>query len=101
MARYETRGQVKATFGSGEETRVVIHHERLPEFEDREGKRAPMASMSMAFGLARSIAAADLAPGSKLRFDFEVRWDTSPFLVITRIEKLPDSTKLHLTDEHN
>jgi hypothetical protein len=99
-ARYTTRGVVRAQSGQGEETRIAIHHERLPSFEDREGRRAPMASMTMVFGLAPHLQHERLPPGTKLRFDFEVRWTTPPFLVITRLERLPAITELELTDAH-
>ena len=94
--RYHTRGLVKAREGTGADTRVAIHHERIAEFKDREGERAPMPSMPMLFALAPALEQTSLAPGDKLAFDFEVRWTGSPTLRITRLEKLPASTALRL-----
>lgn len=100
-ARYATRGLVKERVGTGADARVAIHHEPLPEFRDRDGKLAPMAAMTMVFGLGRGAQCASaLAPGTKLAFEFEVRWATSPFLVITRCEILPPDTPLVLSDSH-
>ena len=95
---YHTRGLVKAREGSGADTRVAIHHERIADFKDRDGKRAPMPSMSMLFGLARALEATPLVVGDKLAFDFELRWTGSPTLLITRLQKLPADTDLKLTD---
>lgn len=98
-ARYATRGLVKEQVGTGADARVAIHHEPLPEFRDRDGKPAPMGAMTMVFGVRRG-AQCELAPGTKLAFEFEVRWDTSPFLVITRCETLPSDTPLISSDSH-
>jgi hypothetical protein len=98
-ARYATRGLVKEQVGAGADARVAIHHEPLPEFRDRDGKLAPMDAMTMVFGLARG-ARCELTPGTKLAFEFEVRWATSPFLVITRCDTLPPDTPLALSDSH-
>ncbi len=99
-AVYVTRGEVTARHGSLEDERIVIHHERIPVFIDRDGNKAPMASMRMAFGLAPKLRGVDAPVGSKVQVAFEVRWDTSPFLTIAQLERLDESTPLALSEEH-
>lgn len=99
--RYATRGRITERIGSGQQAQVAIHHERIQAFKDREGKLAPMGSMVMLFGVAPSLSAASLTPGTPVRFEFEVRWDERPTLVITRFERLAASTPLVLTREHD
>jgi hypothetical protein len=96
VAHYQTRGVVRAFSGTGEEARVLIQHEALPQFLDREGKAAPMASMKMIFGLRPSLYSTRLRVDEKLRFEFDVTWSESPFLLITQLTRLPADTALQL-----
>jgi len=98
---YATRGLVRAREGSGAELRLAIHHEALATFRDREGQRAPMSSMTMLFGLAKELERAAPEAGTKLAFEFEVRWDERPTLQITRLRELPSETELALTSDHH
>lgn len=96
VAHYQTRGVVRAFSGTGGEARVLIQHEALPRFLDREGKPAPMASMKMIFGLRPNLSRTRFELDEKLRFEFDVTWSESPFLVITQLTRLPTDTPLQL-----
>jgi Cu/Ag efflux protein CusF len=97
-AHYSARGQVQSAQGSGEDARALIHHERIPDFKDRDGKPSAMNSMSMNFALAPGVAASELKAGAKIAFEFDVRWSSGSPLVITRVERLPESTALVLSE---
>jgi hypothetical protein len=97
VAHYQTRGVVRAFSGSGADARVLIQHEALPQFVDRAGKPAPMASMRMIFGLRPSLQDTRLRVDEKLRFAFDVTWSESPFLLITELTRLPADTSLQLS----
>ena len=102
-ASYHTRGVVSKLEGDGTEARVEIHHERIENFKDRDGKASPMDSMEMIFALGPGVDAAALKPGAKLAIDFDVRWSNSAPLLITKAQPLPDATTLELAghDHHN
>ncbi|MDB4986701.1 MAG: hypothetical protein JWN04_1879 [Myxococcaceae bacterium] len=100
VARYSSRGVVRGHEGVGDDARVAIQHEEIPRFEDRDGKTAPMHSMTMIFGLAKALQTRSFTPGTKLSFDFQVRWASAPFLVVTRVAPLAETTPLKLSDAH-
>lgn len=77
--------------GGGE---LLIAHEAVPDFVDSEGQEVGMAAMTMPFALADPALLDGLAAGDKIGFDFEVRWQGGPPLRITRVERLPVSTRL-------
>jgi Cu/Ag efflux protein CusF len=97
-AHYSARGLVQSAEGSGDDARALIHHERIPEFKDRDGKPSAMDSMSMNFALGPGVAASELKPGAKIAFEFDVRWSSGSPLVITRVTALPDDTALVLSE---
>jgi hypothetical protein len=98
-ARYHLRGVIAAMSGSGADAELSIHHEAIPNFKDRDGHASTMASMTMIFGLAQGVSPAALHVGDKIAFDFDLRWSTSPALLITKLEKLPADTPLALSSE--
>jgi Copper binding periplasmic protein CusF len=99
-AHYTVRGQVQRLDGSGSDARALIHHERIPEFKDRDGKPSAMDSMSMNFSLGPGVSADLLKPGAKVSIEFDVRWSSGDPLVITNVTPLPDDTQLTLSDHH-
>ena len=74
----------------------LVQHEAIPDFIDINGDPAPMDSMTMPFALADDSLLGDIAVGEKVVFDLKVDWQTSPAIVITRIERLPAETALEL-----
>lgn len=95
-ASYRVRGKVVERSGSGADTRVVIAHEAIDAFKDREGKQSGMEAMQMAFGLGPGLDASALRPGTQWQFSFDVRWKREPALLITAAQALPDSEPLEL-----
>ncbi len=95
-AHYTVRGEVKKF----EADHALIHHERIAEFKDRDGKPSAMDSMAMNFSLAPGVPEDAFKPGAKLSVEFDVRWSSGDPLVITKVTPLPDDTALVLTDQH-
>jgi hypothetical protein len=100
VRRYHARGQVIEVSGTGSDLSIAIHHELIPSFEDRDGKRSAMKSMVMAFGVAPDVPRDIWSQGAKVAFDFDVRWSKQPTLFIVRAEGLPADASLSLTREH-
>jgi hypothetical protein len=96
---YHARGQVVAITGEGTERSVTIHHERVPDFVGRDGKKTEMPSMKMIFGVAPSVPTDLLQPAAKLAFEFEVRWNEAPALLLLNAQPLASSTSLTLAEE--
>lgn len=96
-AHYTVRGQVEST----EAGAAVIHHERIPEFKDRDGKPSAMDSMAMKFTYGPGIAPDVFKPGAKVSIEFDVRWSSGQPLVITKATALPDDTALVLTEHQH
>lgn len=99
MRRYHVRALVKEVAGSGDELRVALAHERVPAFEDRDGKRSEMPAMTMVFGVTSDVP--KLEPGLKVGVDFDVRWTEAPALLIVHAEALPADTELTLESARN
>ena len=100
VRRYHARGQVTDVSGAAAELTIAIHHERIPSFEDRDGKRSPMPSMVMAFAAAPDVPRELWTKGAKVDFDFDVRWSKQPTLYIVKAQALPGDATLELTQEH-
>lgn len=88
---YTVRGVVLRAATDGREWQ--IHHEALPEFVGIDGKVEPMDAMVMPFPIDAQVAG-DLRVGDKIRFTFQVDWQGSPPLLVTRWERLPADTRL-------
>ena len=100
VRRYHVRAQVKEIVGSGADLRIALQHERIPGFEDRDGKRSEMAAMTMLFGVASQVPVGQFAVGQKVAADFDVRWSEAPALLIVHAEALAPDTALTLSSEH-
>ena len=92
-AVYSVRGRVVEATGSGADLRVVVAHEAIPAFKDRDGKVAEMPAMQMAFGVDPTLAPS-LTPGSGWELTFAVRWNQEPVLLITAAKPLPAGSPL-------
>ena len=55
--------------------------------------------MRMAFGVAAGVDKSRFAAGQKLAFDFAVRWNQRPALLIVSAQPLPANTALELSEE--
>jgi Cu/Ag efflux protein CusF len=100
VRRYHARGVV-AEVSKDQGLSVVIHHERIDPFEDRDGKKSSMDSMKMLFGVASDVPKDVFQSGEKLAFDFDVRWDRQPTLLVVKAERLSAETPLELHETHH
>jgi hypothetical protein len=100
VRRYHARGLV-AEVSNNDGLSVVIHHERIEPFEGRDGKQSSMDSMKMLFGVASAVPKDVFQSGQKLAFDFDVRWDRQPTLLIVKAERLGPETPLELQEGHH
>jgi Cu/Ag efflux protein CusF len=80
---------------------VAVHHEAIPDFEDRDGKRSTMSSMTMLFGVAKDVPQALFKQGAKLALDFDVRLSQRPTLFIVKAAPLEADAVLTLEESHS
>lgn len=86
---YRVRGIVRGiTKSPASQRSLILEHEAIAGFRDRQGKVVGMPSMSMAFGVVPSIDLDRLQPGDKVGVEFEVRWQAAEPLRIIRLERL-------------
>ena len=71
---------------------LVIAHESVDDFRDREGKIVGMEAMIMNFTLSKDLSAEALNVGDEILFTFQVNWNTGPRLLITDIDKKSSPT---------
>ena len=94
---YAMRGEIVRLPASGAHD-ITIRHEAVPDFRDEAGKIVGMEAMTMPFTLAAPVSQAaldSLAPGDRVAFTLEMRWqDPHELARISRIEKLPEGTRL-------
>ncbi len=91
---YTMRGEIVRLPAAGARE-IILRHEAVPDFRDESGKVVGMEAMTMPFTLAREVGLEGLAPGDRIAFTLEMRWqDPREIARISRLEKLPASTKL-------
>ncbi len=78
----------------GQHGDLMLRHEAIDGFVDRDGKAVGMDPMSMPFPVAEGLSLADLKPGDFIRCTLEVDWQQRSPVKISAIEKLPADTKL-------
>jgi hypothetical protein len=93
--RYTARGRIIEIQGEGPMRLIEIHHEVIASFVDADGNPAPMESMTMPFAVAEGVSFSEGA-GDSIEFEFAVRWNLKPMLLLTRVATLPNDTKLEL-----
>jgi Cu/Ag efflux protein CusF len=91
---YRTRAQVVEVHGSGDDLRVTVKHEAIPDFKDRSGTPSTMPAMVMAFGVGPQVDVKALTPGSLWALTFDVSWQREPVVRITEARALPADVKL-------
>lgn len=101
-ATYDARGVITALIPASESgpARLSIHHERIPNFKDREGKVVGMDSMTMTFDITPDVKFDSLHVNDKVAFRCEVHWTGSPLVVVSKVEPLPTGTALTLSAAH-
>ncbi|HXU33147.1 MAG TPA: copper-binding protein [Thermoanaerobaculia bacterium] len=73
---------------------LLIRHEAIDGFADRDGKKVGMDPMSMPFPVAEGLSLAGFQTGDVVRCTLEVDWQQRSPVKIAAIEKLPAGTKL-------
>lgn len=92
------RGEVKHIAVGPKATVLTIHHEAIPDWLDRSGKKMSMMSMSMEFRAGPSLDVGGVAAGDKVEFGIAVYYGADdPRMEITSIKKLPPDTALELS----
>jgi hypothetical protein len=76
---------------------LMIRHEAIPTFVDREGKVVGMAPMEMPFTPAPGVSLEGLSVGQPVQFTLEVRWKPPARINLTRITPLPAETTLNVS----
>jgi Cu/Ag efflux protein CusF len=86
---YVVRGEI-VRLPDGRDSSIAIRHEAVPDFRDESGKVVGMGAMTMPFALAPGVPTAGLAPGDRISFTLEMRWQEERDIArVSRIEKLP------------
>jgi len=93
---YRVRAQVVSFEGTGDDMLVVLEHEAIDGFKNREGKPDRMPAMKMAFGIAPAVDRSALTAGSKQEVVFDAVWGREPMIRVTEAKRLPDETPLEL-----
>ena len=89
-ATYSTEGTIERLPREGADRREVsIAHEEIPSFRDREGEPVGMEAMTMQFEVAPAVTLDGIEPGERVRFTFEVRWDSRPMLYVIELTEVP------------
>ncbi|HYD00180.1 MAG TPA: copper-binding protein [Phycisphaerales bacterium] len=92
---YTVRGEVSSLPTTGDKrTEFRVYHEAIDDFKDKGGKVVGMNAMTMDFPPAKGVDLSNLKKGDKVSLTFSVWWGGSPPWLVTKIEKLPDDTKL-------
>lgn len=71
-----------------------LHHESIPDFRDSKGETVGMMSMTMPFTAADPVDLSGLSAGDRVQVAFEITWEPKPSLLVTRLEPLPQGTRL-------
>lgn len=82
---YSTRGRIEQLPGTSRAAMLQIHHEKIAEFKDRDGKVVGMNAMVMPFKPGPGISLEGFQVGDEVTFTFEHRWGEPP--LITLLEK--------------
>lgn len=94
-AVYTVRGEVTALPEKGKpQTELMIKHEAIDDFKNKDGKVVGMNSMIMDFPPEKGLDVTVLKVGDKVEVEFAVWWSQSPPWLATKITKLPAETKL-------
>lgn len=101
-ATYTVKGVVKMlppAAKPGTDKAIVVLHQAVPTFKDREGQEVGMMAMPMPFTLADGIDMKDIVVGSKVEFTFGVFWQAPTPTRILALKRLPDDTQINFSGE--
>ena len=95
--RYNAQGVVISVEAADQGAkRVTILHEAITDFKDPSGKVVGMSPMPMTFMAAPGLSTSGINPQSKVRFTFEVHWDSHERLILKEIHSIDAATQLDL-----
>jgi hypothetical protein len=95
---YTVRGQIATVPRPGEPlSALMIRHEPIPDFTDREGKVVGMPAMTMEFPPAPGLSLEGFAPGDKVEVVWEVWMTPRMRSEASRITRLPPDTELRFS----
>ncbi|WP_437949944.1 copper-binding protein [Sorangium sp. So ce296] len=92
--RYHSRGVLRNIAHPNGQRVLLIHHEPIPDFVSRDGRKKGMASMAMPFGVAPEVSLDGLEIDDKIEFTFAVDWERYPTSFVTDVKELPPDTPL-------
>lgn len=96
-ATYVVKGIVKMlppAAQPGNNKTIVVLHQAVPKFKDKDGQEVGMMAMPMPFTLAKGVDMTGIDVGSKVEFTFGVFWKAPTPTRILSIKKLPDDTEI-------
>lgn len=94
---YVVRGVVKKLPAADDpRSAFAVHHEAIPTFKGKDGSVVGMHEMTMEFPLGPGVTTDGLAIGQSISLTFEVLTGPSMKYYVTKIEPLPEGTKLEL-----
>jgi Cu/Ag efflux protein CusF len=94
---YVVRGVVKKLPKADDpRSAFAVHHEAIPTFKGKDGTVVGMHEMTMEFPLGPGVTTDGLAIGQSISLTFEVLTGPSMKYYVTKIEPLPEGTKLEL-----
>jgi Cu/Ag efflux protein CusF len=93
---YTLRGRIETVPARDKPaSELMIEHEPIPTFVNREGRVVGMNSMVMPFTPAPGVSLEGYKAGDIVEFTFEVRWKNGGSR-LTNLRKLPPDTALYL-----
>lgn len=96
---YDTLGRIISLPSKDGKRPLEIHHEEIPHFLGRDGTKVGMKEMIMPFhDLSAGVSLEGFKPGDSVRFTFEVRWNTSPRTLVTKLTPLEPGVTLKLSE---
>jgi len=94
---YVVRGVIKKLPKADDpRSAFAVHHEAIPTFKGKDGTVVGMHEMTMDFPLGHGVTTESLAVGQAISLTFEVLTGPSMKYYVTKIEPLPEGTKLEL-----
>ena len=89
---YTLRGRI-AEMPTAPGGQIQLEHEAIHDLVDARGRVVGMDAMLMFFSLAEG-AGAGFEVGQIVEFDLEIDWQREQLAIVTRLESLPDDTRL-------